>query len=188
MVDSSFGRREPAMLRLIPWVDRTWSFGLPPGAFSAVLERLRGTPLRAAALVSGVPDATLGTRAAGAWSIKDHLGHLSDLGELDTRRLDEFLRGATMLSAADPSNKRSEEGDHRHTAIADLLKTLEQNRQRLIRRLEVLTEGDITASARHPRLDVPLRLIDWAQFVADHDDHHLAAARIGLWSHTRSVR
>jgi len=32
-------------------------------------------------------------------------------------------------------------------------------------------------SALHPRLGTPLRLIDHALFVAEHDDHHLA--RIG---------
>jgi hypothetical protein len=170
------------MLLLVPWVNRTWSFGLPPGAFPAVLERLRGTPVRATALVSNAPDTILGTRPAGAWSVKDHIGHLSDLSELDSRRLDEFLSGATILSAADPSNRRTEERDHRRTPIADLLKTLEEDRQRLTRRLEMLTEGDVTARARHPRLDISLRLIDWAQLVAEHDDHHLAAARFRLRS------
>lgn len=36
------------------------------------------------------------------------------------------------------------------------------------------------ATAVHPRLGVTVRLIDWAQFDADHDDHHLAAARMVL--------
>jgi hypothetical protein len=31
--------------------------------------------------------------------------------------------------------------------------------------------------ARHPRLGTPMRLIDLAYFVAEHDDHHLARLR-----------
>jgi hypothetical protein len=175
------------MLPLVPWVNRRWSFDLPPGAFPAVLERLAGTPVRATALVTGVPDTILGTRPSGAWSVKEHLGHLCDLSELDGRRLDEYMSGATILSAADPSNERTEQGNHRERPIADHLKTLAEHRQRLTRRLGMLTEAAVSASARHPRLGVPLRLIDWAQLVADHDDHHLAAARIGLRSLTRHL-
>src|SRR5262245_57202652 len=176
------------MLPLIPWVERRWSFDLPPGAFPVVLERLVGTPVRAIALVAGLSETMLGTRPSGAWSVKEHLGHLSDLSRLDMRRLDEFLTGAPILTAADLSNERTESANHRDTPVAHLLRTLGDNRQRLTLRLEKLTEAEVSASARHPRLGVPLRLIDWAQFVADHDDHHLAAARFVLRSLTGGIR
>ena len=172
------------MASLVPWLERRWSFDLPVGAFPAVLERLIGTPLRAAALVAGVPEVMLQTRRSHGWSVKEHLGHLSDLIELDMRRLDELISGATVLSAADSSNARTEEAGHRKAPIADLLRALSENRQRLTLRLEKLTEPEVGATAHHPRLGVPLRVIDWAQFVADHDDHHLAAARIVLRSVT----
>jgi hypothetical protein len=174
----------PRMVPLVPWATRRWSFELPAGAFAAVVERQIGTPIRAVALVAGLSETTLRMRPSRGWSVKEHLGHLSDLGELDMRRLDEFLGGVTILTAADTSNEKTEAADHRETPIADLLKGLGGNRQRLTRRLEKLTEAEVCASARHPRLDVALRLIDWAQLVADHDDHHLAAARIVLQSMT----
>jgi hypothetical protein len=170
------------MLPLVPWHERRWSFDLTAGSFPAVVERLIGTLPRAMALAAGVPEPALQMRSLGRWSVKEHFGHLIDLCELDMRRLDEFLRGATTLSAADVSNRRTEDANHRETPIADLLNALGENRQRLTVRLEQLTESDVSATARHPRLGVPLRLIDWAEFVADHDDHHLAAARIGLRS------
>jgi hypothetical protein len=176
------------MFSLVPWVKRRWSFDLSPGAFPAVWERLEGTPVRASTLATGIPDSVLGIRLSAGWSVKDHLGHLSDLSELDNRRLDEFLGGATILSAADPSNGRTEEGQYRLMPIADLLSTLAENRQRFTRRLETLTEAEVGASALHPRLGVPLRLIDWAQLLADHDDHHLAAARIALRSLTQHMQ
>jgi uncharacterized damage-inducible protein DinB len=176
------------MVPLIPWVERQWSFDLPPAAFAAVFERLAGTPVRAAALVSGLPETILETSPSHGWSVKEHLGHLCDLSELDMRRLDEFLGGAASLTAADMSNKRTEERHHRNTPIADLLEALCENRQRLTTRLEPLTEQEIRMTSRHPRLGIPLRLIDWAQLVADHDDHHLAAARLVLRSLTGHLR
>jgi hypothetical protein len=44
--------------------------------------------------------------------------------------------------------------------------------------VELLTNADssiLVRTAVHPRLGAPMRLIDHALFVADHDDHHLAA-------------
>src|SRR5262245_46626221 len=128
------------------------------------------------------PETMLHKRRSCGWSVKEHLGHLSDLIELDMCRLDEFLSGAATLSAADVSNRRTEEANHRDIPIADLLSALSEHRQRLTLRLEKLTESEVGATAHHPRLGVPLRVIDWAQFVADHYDHHLAAARIVLRS------
>jgi uncharacterized damage-inducible protein DinB len=168
------------MLPLVPWVQRRWSFDLPLGALPALIERLVGTPVRAMALVTGLPETILQVRPSRGWSVKEHLGHLNDLSELDMRRLDEFLSGAAILSAADPSNHRTEDGNHRETPIANLLTALREHRERLSLRFEKLTESEVSATAVHPRLGVPLRVIDWAQLVADHDDHHLAAARIGL--------
>jgi hypothetical protein len=105
---------------------------------------------------------------------------LSDLHALDMQRIDEFLAGAEVLSAADMANRRTEEGNHGATSIASLLQALHEQRRRLTLRLETLTGAEIGATAVHPRLGVKVRLIDWAQFVADHDDHHLAGARMVL--------
>ncbi len=169
-----------------PWYNRTWTFEMPVGAFPGVVERLRGTPVRAAELVAGIADDQLRRPASEAWSAKRHIGHLDDLHELDDRRLDEYLAGAEILSAADPSNRRTYEADHDATPAAAILARLRTHRAELVSRLEMLSEAQIAATAMHPRLRRPLRLIDWAFFVAEHDDHHLAAARRALI--TRSIR
>ena len=168
------------MRSLAPWIGRRWSFTLPIGAFLEVLERLEGTAVRAAALAAGVPDSVLAARPGSSWSAKEHVGHLSDLHSLDRQRVREFLDGVAVLSPADPSNQRTVEANHRASPIALLLETLTQNRRRLVAELAGMSAVDIGRTARHPRLDVPMRLIDWAQFVADHDDHHLAAARLTI--------
>ena len=165
------------MIRLIKWVDRSWTFDLPVGVFPALLERLRGTPSRAADLFSGVPEHVLGARQGAAWSAKEHVGHLDDLHDLDVRRLHEFLARAASLSAADMTNRRTEEARHGTTSAQEIVAQLRRNRESLVASLEALDESDIAATALHPRLKRPVRLIDWVQFVAEHDDHHLAHAR-----------
>jgi DinB family protein len=177
------------VITLGPWFNRTWTFEMPVGAFPGVVERLRGTPARAAELVAGTADDQLRRHAPGAWSAKRHLGHLDDLHELDDRRLGEFLSGATSLTAADPANRRTHETDHDATPAAAIVARLRAHRAELVTRLETLTEEAIAATAVHPRLHRPLRLIDWAFFVAEHDDHHLAAARQALaMTISRSIR
>ena len=168
------------MVRLMPWVERRWSFNLPVRAFPAVLERLRGTPARAADLVAGVPEERLAARPLGTWSVKEHIGHLSDLHSLDLQRVEEFLSGAEVLTAADASNRRTAEAGHETIPITQILAALRRERHALILMLEELTEVEVAATALHPRLGVTMRLVDWAQFVADHDDHHLASARHAL--------
>jgi hypothetical protein len=165
------------MITQVAWLDREFVFSQPIGMFPIALERLRGTPARAKQLVSGVREDVLARRIHDKWSVKEHLGHLTDLEPLDDRRLDEFLNRAEVLSAADIENRATENGNHRRIPTVDITQRLAAGRDRLIRRLEMLTEKEIEITARHPRLQKPMRLLDWAYFLAEHDDHHLALAR-----------
>lgn len=165
------------MIVPIPWTQREFTFDLPLRAFPTVLERLRGTPARAIELVEALPEEVLSRRVNGKWSVKEHLGHLVDLEALDEERLREFQRGVAVLSAADISNRATEAANHRETPIADLVKRLHVGRIALVQQLEDLTADEVAMIAIHPRLRKPMRLMDWACFVAEHDDHHLAWAR-----------
>jgi hypothetical protein len=162
------------MITPMRWFDRTFTFGLPLSVFPAVLERLRGTPARAAELVSGVPREVLTRRTGDKWSIQEHIAHLTDLGVLDDKRLQDYLASATTLSLADLQNRATEEADHNRQPIAVVLERLRAGRMDLVRRMDALTEDEVGRSAIHPRLKQPMRLMDWAIFVAEHDDHHLA--------------
>lgn len=175
------------------WLGRTFTFDQPLGVFPSLLERLRGTPARANHLVEGVPESILAMRVNDKWSVKEHLGHLVDLQALDDRRLAEFLNHAEALSAADTDNRDTEGANYRDVPIAIIIERLASGRELLMRRLELLTEEDIGHVAVHPRLQKPMRLLDWVYFVAEHDDHHLANARsvitqlLGNQSKTRLV-
>jgi hypothetical protein len=43
-----------------------------------------------------------------------------------------------------------------------------------VERMESFDEEFIARSAIHPRLQIPMRVIDLAFFKAEHDDHHIA--------------
>jgi len=57
------------MIVPIAWIERKFAFDQPVGVFPALLERLRGTPVRAVELVAEVPEATLATRRNGKWAV-----------------------------------------------------------------------------------------------------------------------
>jgi hypothetical protein len=161
----------------MPWEQRTFRFDLPAGVFPGIVERVRGTPARIAELVKDVPHNMLTRRVGGRWSANDHIGHLIDLDELDQTRLDEFLAGAATLSAADMSNRRTSNAGYNDVVTATILDYFRARRTELVERLENLTDAQIARTAVHPRLQVPMRVVDWAYFVAEHDDHHLARIR-----------
>lgn len=162
------------MITPMPWFDRSFTFDLPLGAFPAVIERLRGTPARAAGLVAGIPAQVLTRRTDGKWSVQEHIAHLGDLGVLDDKRLTDFLASASDLSPADLQNRATETAGHNRQSMAAVLERLRAGRMELVRRMDALTEEEVGRTAIHPRLKQPMRLMDWAIFVADHDDHHLA--------------
>src|SRR5262245_65419956 len=107
------------MIQPIPWTHREFTFDQPIGVFPAVLERLRGTPPRASALVTGISEEILGTRVNEKWSVKEHLGHLVDLHTLDEKRLREFQKRVQVLSKADMRNSTTEHGNQRENTVED---------------------------------------------------------------------
>ncbi len=161
----------------LPWIERTWSFDYPAGQFPCVVERLRGTPARLEEAVARQPGTLLRRRFGDGWPILRHVAHLVVLEELPAVRLDDFLSGAKVLTAADMTNRATEEVDLESTTIDDLLAQFRSSRSALVELLDGLNPDDWERSARHPRLDVPMRLVDMCLFQADHDDHHLASIR-----------
>lgn len=157
------------------WVERRFEFNLPLGVFPCVLERLRGTPARLEELTRGLAPAALTRRAGGAWSIQEQVGHLLDLDELHEGRLEDYERRLEVLRPADMTNRKTHEAGHNSARLADLLAAFREARTRFVRRLEALDEDAVARTGLHPRLQQPMRVIDLALFVAEHDDHHLAS-------------
>lgn len=156
------------------WFDRVFASDIDPWMFPMVIERLRGTPARVEDLVRGVPQEVLVAHPGDVWSIQENVGHLLDLEELHHGRIDDFLAGAERLRPADVTNAKTYAAGHDEKDIGDLLAALRRERTELVRRFEEAHAAIGDTVSQHPRLDQPMRLVDLAYFLAEHDDAHLA--------------
>ncbi|HYX25397.1 MAG TPA: DinB family protein [Thermoanaerobaculia bacterium] len=156
------------------WTDRHFTFNVPEELFAVVVERLRGLPARVEEKVRSLSPEVLTRRDGDAWSIQEHAGHLLDLDELHAGRLDDFLAGAPVLRAADVTNRKTTEAGYNQRPIAGLLRDLRRERERFVARLDAWDPALVSLTSLHPRLQQPMRVIDMAVFIAEHDDHHLA--------------
>lgn len=159
----------------LPWFERRWAFDFPVDLYPDIIERLRGTPARVEERVRGLSSKVLTRREReGTWAIQENVGHLLVLEELPMGRLDDYLAGKETLRAADLTNRKSHEAGHNDKPVAAILADFRAARGRLMERLEGLSDADFARVARHPRLNVPMRLVDMCLFQAEHDDYHLA--------------
>jgi hypothetical protein len=156
------------------WFDREFSFDLPVWMYPNVVERLRGGPARLEDRVRPLPKNVLTQRDGSAWSIQEHAGHLWDLEALSEGRLDEFEAGTTELRPADIKNRKTHEANHNASDIAKILKEFRAARAKVVARFDSYDDDFVGRAALHPRLQQPMRVIDLAYFMAEHDDHHLA--------------
>jgi uncharacterized damage-inducible protein DinB len=157
-----------------PWFQRQFTFDLPVAAAAGLVERLRGTPPRLDHRLSGLSVSLLTARRGDRWSIQENAGHLWDLEPLWMARFEDIAAGRQTLEPADPENRRTEVANHNAHALPEILQGFRTARLGLVNQLEGADEADWLRSALHPRLKTPMRLLDLAFFVAEHDDHHLA--------------
>ena len=162
------------MTQRIKWTDRQFNFDFPAGIYPEMIERIRGTPARLEELLAGLSPETLTAQVDGRWSMQENAGHLLDLESLVSQRIDEYLAGNAALHAADMSNRKTYEAEHNSVPVASILKAFRAARHDIVRRLESLDADVFERSALHPRLNVPMRLVDMLFFQAEHDDYHLA--------------
>ncbi|HXI20076.1 MAG TPA: DinB family protein [Gemmatimonadales bacterium] len=157
-----------------PWFQREFVFNLPVSAAPGLIERLRGTPARLHHRLRDLPPARLTVRLGNRSSIQENAGHLWDLEPLWMARLEDLAAGRATLRPADLDNRKTDAANHNARPLPDILADFAAARSQLVAQFEAADEADWLRSARHPRLNTPMRLLDLAQFVAEHDDHHLA--------------
>ena len=164
------------MVEQTPWVERKFVFiNLHEGLFPDIVERLRGTPARLEESLKDLSKEVLIAKPGGGWSIKEEAGHLYDLEELWKVRFDGLLSRTPEIVPADMSNKKTHEAGHNERSTAGILADFRKEREQLVKRLDSLDVDEVLAFAIHPRLKTKMRVLDLAYFIAEHDDHHLAA-------------
>lgn len=163
------------MITRIKWIERNFELSYPLGMFPNFMERIRGTPARLEELLRGMPKGILTVKPEHGWSIQEHAGHLLDLDELHSGRVDDFIFRAKTLRAWDGTNRKTHDANHNRNTIDSILKAFRESRNRFIHRLESLDDETHQVIALHPRIQRPMRVVDMVYFTAEHDDHHLSA-------------
>jgi uncharacterized damage-inducible protein DinB len=165
------------MISQTPWIERKFNFDYPVGLFPVIIERLRGTVLRLQEMIRNRDEEKLLDKKNGNWSVKEIIGHLSDIEELWTGRIEDFLANKDVLRAADMSNTKTKESNHNASTTAELFVRFKNAREKLLHLVKDLDEETASRSALHPRLQQPMRLVDSLFFAAEHDDHELTKMR-----------
>jgi len=162
------------MTQVPQWFERKFEFSFPAELLPNLCMRLRGTPARLEEILRERSRELLIRRTQQKWSIQEHAGHLLDLESLWSARVDDFLAGSSQLTAADLSNRKTDEAKHNAREMNAILSDFRKARLRLVDRVESAKPGLSSRTIPHPRLQQPMRLVDHLYFAAEHDDHHLA--------------
>ena len=162
------------MIQQLPWIERKFRFDFPVSLFPVIFSRLEGSIFRLYTLLSNAGEEICSARGSG-WSVKEHLGHLTDLEELWWKRLQDFQQRREILTAADMKNTKTEEAGHNEKTLEHLLEQFSMERQKILELVYDFNEETLAITSLHPRLQQPMRLIDSLFFVAEHDDHHISA-------------
>jgi uncharacterized damage-inducible protein DinB len=158
----------------LKWFDRKFDFSYTENIFPIILERLIGTPLRITSKLKSIPPELLETRIDNSWSIKENIGHLTDLEPLWQKRLDDIISGNEYMTPADLTNSKTDLANHNGKPMDELIREFSLIRSETLSMLENIPDESIFRSSLHPRLKTPMRTMDLFLFVAEHDDHHLA--------------
>jgi uncharacterized damage-inducible protein DinB len=161
-------------MKKVKWFERNFDFSTHQNIFPSIIERLRGTPARLDEKFRLIPINILEVKVDDTWSIKENLGHLTDLESLWQGRLEDIINGEIEMRPTDLANRKTDLANHNARSLEELLHSFRHIRAQTVSVLEKLGEETIFRSALHPRLKTPMRTMDLFLFVAEHDDHHLA--------------
>ncbi len=165
------------MIEIVPWFERSFDTNIGIGRFHGLFERLDGTSARINSRFGKLPFAKLTDKPEGKWSVLENIGHLFDLEPLWFKRLEEIISGVPDLCEADLTNRKTSEANHNDSGFEAVFGSFSIERHKLMGRLRQLKEGDFEKRSVHPRLGLEMGVLDLMNFVAEHDDHHLAVCR-----------
>jgi uncharacterized damage-inducible protein DinB len=156
------------------WFDRKFNFSFPAELYPNICTRLRGTPARLEEMLESSDHELVIKKPMQKWSAQEHAGHLLDLEPLWLARLEDYVKGSSELTVTDLQNRKTDEADYNAQPLERILAEFRIARNKLLARAGEVDTALHAQSIAHPRLKVPVRLVDHLYFVAEHDDHHLA--------------
>jgi uncharacterized damage-inducible protein DinB len=170
------------MSEIPKWFERKFDLSFPVEIYPNLCARLRGTPARLEELVHDISREILVRKSGESWSAQENVGHLLDLEPLWAMRVEDYVQGNETLTAADLTNRKTNEANHNAKRVEETLAAFRGARSKFMNRLDGLESSLYSRTSLHPRLKTPMRLVDHLYFVAEHDDHHLAC----IWELTQN--
>jgi uncharacterized damage-inducible protein DinB len=155
------------------WFDREFDLSFGPARYTAIYTQLKDAPQRLREAVNNLAPAKLEEKPDGKWSIKEQAAHLSVMEPLWRIRFLDIKARKPTLTVADLTNAATTDGGFNALSIDQLLTQFETQRTETLRLLDSIDALDTESTSLHPRLKQPMRIIDLAYFVAEHDDHHI---------------
>ena len=159
------------------WFDRKFDLGFDTERYAAIYARLEQAPDTLKQLTHNIKENALLHKPEGKWSIKEQIGHLSVLEPIWRIRFQDIREEKPRLTPADLDNRATTEAGFNTHALGALLEKFATERKATLSLLDSIDALDTTKTSLHPRLQQPMRIIDLAYFVAEHDDHHMACIR-----------
>lgn len=156
------------------WFSRKFGVQTDNETLPGIIERLEGTPARMEEKMRRINPLFYNIGWEGKWSIQENAGHLLDLEPLWSSRVDDLIQGKKILTEADLSNKKTDQAQHNEASMESILRSFRAIRTGLVEKIHGMAEEELYVTSLHPRLKTPMRLIDLAYFVSEHDDHHLS--------------
>ena len=156
----------------LKWTDRKYTFTYTVELYPEIIERVRGASARLDEYLTSAPAEILTRQDEGRWSIQENAGHLFDLDELTLQRIDQYADGVQVLTAEDITNKATSAANYNSVAAATISQSFRARRNEVVKKLESFDAEMFARSAVHPRLNIPMRLVDFVFFEAEHDDYH----------------
>jgi uncharacterized damage-inducible protein DinB len=159
------------------WFERKFDFDFGPDHYAAIYTQLKEAPHRLREVVVGLAEDILIHQPGGGWSVKEHTGHLSIMEPIWRVRWHDIDERQPTLTTADLTNSATKEANFNLKSISELLDRFLTERTATLALLDNLNMLDESRTSLHPRLQQPMRMIDLAYFVAEHDDHHIQKIR-----------
>src|ERR1700722_3104177 len=125
------------------WEKRVFPIITDNRIIPCILERLEGTPARLAEKIAKIPEPVINRVIPGKWSIKEEIGHLTDLEPLWMLRIWQITSWVSEMTAADMTNKKTHTASHNDRPIGDLLDEFKNIRQQTVEMINALKLEDL---------------------------------------------
>jgi uncharacterized damage-inducible protein DinB len=156
------------------WFERSFDLNFDVAQFHSIYGRLKEAPDKLRQAAAGLSEKHLVAKPGGKWSVKEQAAHLALMEPLWRTRFMDIKQRKPVLTVADLNNRATTDGGFNVRPIEELLQRFSAERAQTLLFLDGIDTGDKESTSLHPRLKQPMRIVDLAYFVAEHDDHHLA--------------